>query len=126
MIIQNIAYETRQCTAGTHYFIARLLHGLETWLGENVVLVSGGQTQRPHLARLARTLVLDECKSLQDLANATASLEGVRAAKVRRATVVVTHTHVQLYTRSGITESSKSDELMLWNGQFTSLARGGN
>ncbi|KAJ7262835.1 P-loop containing nucleoside triphosphate hydrolase protein [Mycena rebaudengoi] len=100
-VVENIAYG---CTGGlaraaeaanVHEFVARLPRGYDTVVGENAALVSGGQAQRLQIARAlarpSRVLVLDECTSALDDANAAVVLDTIGRAKVGRTMVMITH-----------------------------------
>lgn len=81
--------------AHVHDFIISLPKGYETFLGENAVLISGGQAQRLQLARALirprEILILDEATSALDSTNQLAVMKTIREAKVGKTTLIVTH-----------------------------------
>lgn len=111
--------------------------GYDTRIGENAALVSGGQAQRLAIARaLARPagiLILDECTSSLDPENQAAVMESIRAAKVGKTTLIVTHklAVMQMCDRiivvhgGKVAEEGSYEELMQRNSVFSQLASGG-
>ncbi|KAG1748937.1 P-loop containing nucleoside triphosphate hydrolase protein [Suillus paluster] len=123
--------------ANVHDFIMSLPQGYDALIGENASLVSGGQAQRLQIARAlarpAKILILDECTSALDGANQTAILETIRAAKVGKTTIMVTHKVpvMKIYDRAlvvedgQVRESGTCESLMERKGVFARLANGG-
>lgn len=146
-ITENISYGNADLTsadvrraaqaASVHDFIMSLPHGYDTMVGENAALISGGQAQRLQIARaLARPskiLILDECTSALDPANAAVVLETIRSAKVGRTTIMVTHKlpvmqmcdRILVVHEGCIVEHGSYDQLMQRKGTFAQLASGG-
>jgi ATP-binding cassette, subfamily B, bacterial MsbA len=75
--------------------IAELPAGLDTWVGERGVRLSGGQAQRVAIARAVladpAVLVLDEATSAQDAESERAIRDAVRGLARERTIVVVAH-----------------------------------
>ncbi|KAF7976914.1 hypothetical protein HWV62_5310 [Athelia sp. TMB] len=123
--------------ANVHEFITALPQGYATPVGENAALISGGQAQRLQIARAlarpARILILDECTSALDAANQAAVLETVRAAKIGRTTIMVTHKvpvmqmcdRILVVHEGRIAEQGSYEALMERKGVFATLASGG-
>jgi ATP-binding cassette subfamily B (MDR/TAP) protein 1 len=123
--------------ANVHEFVMSLPQGYDTLIGENASLVSGGQAQRLQVARAlgrpAKILILDECTSALDPANQTAVLETIRAAKVGRTTIMVTHKvpvmkmcdRILVVEDGQVREQGTYESLMESKGLFARLANGG-
>ncbi|KAG0696805.1 P-loop containing nucleoside triphosphate hydrolase protein [Suillus ampliporus] len=123
--------------ANVHDFIMSLPQGYDTLIGENASLISGGQAQRLQIARAlgrpAKILILDECTSALDPANQTAVLETIRAAKVGRTTIMVTHKvpvmkmcdRILVIEDGQVREQGTYESLMERKGVFARLANGG-
>jgi ATP-binding cassette subfamily B (MDR/TAP) protein 1 len=146
-IAENIAYGNKSLSrsaieragraAHVHDFIMLLPKGYDTVIGDNATLVSGGQAQRIQIARaLARPssiLILDECTSALDPANQLAVMDTIRAAKVGRTTIVITHKlqvmhlcdRIIVVHEGEVVEEGNFPQLMHKNGVFARLARGG-
>ncbi len=82
-------------TAGLARFVADLPDGLDTWLGEAGVAVSGGEARRIALARVilrdAPILLLDEPTEGLDAETERAVLDGLRPAMAGKTVVMITH-----------------------------------
>lgn len=119
-----------------------LAKGYDTPIGENAVLVSGGQAQRLQIARAlarpAEVLILDECTSALDPENQKAVLEAItRVVKgeegVGRTTVMVTHKlqvmqmcdRIIVVDGGEVKEDGTFDELLKRKGVFATLAGAG-
>lgn len=123
--------------ANVHEFVMSLPQGYDTLIGENASLISGGQAQRLQvaraLARPAKILILDECTSALDPANQTAVLETIRAAKVGRTTIMVTHKvpvmkmcdRILVVEDGQVREQGTYESLVEGKGLFARLANGG-
>jgi ATP-binding cassette subfamily B (MDR/TAP) protein 1 len=123
--------------ANVHEFVMSLPQGYDTLIGENASLISGGQAQRLQVARAlgrpAKILILDECTSALDPANQTAVLETIRAAKVGRTTIMVTHKvpvmkmcdRILVVEDGQVREQGTYESLMESKGLFARLANGG-
>ncbi|KAG1778875.1 P-loop containing nucleoside triphosphate hydrolase protein [Suillus placidus] len=123
--------------ANVHEFVMSLPQGYDTLIGENASLISGGQAQRLQVARAlgrpAKILILDECTSALDPANQTAVLETIRAAKVGRTTIMVTHKvpvmkmcdRILVVEDGQVREQGTYESLMERKGLFARLANGG-
>lgn len=123
--------------ANVHEFVVSLPQGYDTLIGENASLISGGQAQRLQVARAlgrpAKILILDECTSALDPANQTAVLETIRAAKVGRTTIMVTHKvpvmkmcdRILVVEDGQVREQGTYESLMESKGLFARLANGG-
>ncbi|KAG2051748.1 hypothetical protein BDR06DRAFT_915985 [Suillus hirtellus] len=123
--------------ANVHEFVMSLPQGYDTLIGENASLISGGQAQRLQvaraLARPAKILILDECTSALDPVNQTAVLETIRAAKVGRTTIMVTHKvpvmkmcdRILVVEDGQVREQGTYESLVEGKGLFARLANGG-
>ncbi|KAG1805465.1 P-loop containing nucleoside triphosphate hydrolase protein [Suillus subaureus] len=123
--------------ANVHEFVMSLPQGYDTLIGENASLISGGQAQRLQVARAlgrpAKILILDECTSALDPANQTAVLETIRAAKVGRTTIMVTHKvpvmkmcdRILVIEDGQVREQGTYESLIKGKGLFARLANGG-
>lgn len=76
-------------------FVLRLPAGLDTWVGERGVRLSGGEKQRLALARALlrepELLILDEATSALDRGNQQIILEALRTLHGRMTVLIVTH-----------------------------------
>jgi ATP-binding cassette, subfamily C, bacterial CydC len=76
-------------------YVASLPHGLDTWVGENGIRVSGGEARRIAVARAlllnAPILVLDEPIEGLDAVTAGELYESLAAASENRTLLVITH-----------------------------------
>jgi ATP-binding cassette subfamily C protein CydC len=76
-------------------YVASLPHGLDTWIGENGVRVSGGEARRIAIARAlladAPILVLDEPTEGLDAGTAAELYEALATAMRGRSVLLVTH-----------------------------------
>ncbi|KAJ7280214.1 P-loop containing nucleoside triphosphate hydrolase protein [Mycena rebaudengoi] len=146
-VAENIAYgcvgglarsEVRRAAeaANVHEFVVGLPRGYDTVVGENAALVSGGQAQRLQIARAlarpSRVLVLDECTSALDDANAAVVLDTIGRAKVGRTTVMITHKvpvmrmcdRILVVHEGRIAEQGTYEELLRARGLFAELVGG--
>jgi len=151
-ISENIRYGSSEASdvdirraakqASIHEFVMGLAKGYDTPIGENAVLVSGGQAQRLQIARAlarpAEVLILDECTSALDPENQKAVLEAItRVVKgeegVGRTTVMVTHKlqvmqmcdRIIVVDGGEVKEDGTFDELLKRKGVFATLAGAG-
>lgn len=76
-------------------YVAKLPHGLQTWVGEDGVLVSGGEARRIAIARTLLAdppiLVLDEPTEGLDAGTIAALYAALRAAMEGRSVLLITH-----------------------------------
>lgn len=81
--------------AGLERFVAELPEGLDTWLGEAGVAVSGGEARRIALARVilrdAQILLLDEPTEGLDAETEREVLAALEAVMVGKTVVMITH-----------------------------------
>lgn len=81
-------------------FVRQLPAGLDTWVGERGVRLSGGEKQRLALARALlrqpELLILDEATSALDREHQQIILEALRALHGRMTVVIVTHRHEEI------------------------------
>jgi ATP-binding cassette subfamily C protein len=81
--------------AAASEFVARLPQGLDTWVGERGVRLSGGEKQRLALARALlrgpQLLILDEATSALDREHQQLVLQALRELRGRMTLIVVTH-----------------------------------
>jgi ATP-binding cassette, subfamily C, bacterial CydC len=76
-------------------YVASLPHGLDTWIGENGIRVSGGEARRIAIARAllkdAPILILDEPTEGLDAMTAGDLYDSIAAATRGRSLLVITH-----------------------------------
>jgi ATP-binding cassette subfamily C protein CydC len=76
-------------------YVATLPHGLDTWVGENGIRVSGGEARRIAIARAllmdAPILILDEPTEGLDALTVSALYDALAAAASGRSLLVITH-----------------------------------
>ncbi|KAG1740122.1 P-loop containing nucleoside triphosphate hydrolase protein [Suillus paluster] len=107
------------------------LHQLNTLIGENASLVSGGQAQRLQIVHAltcpAKVLILDECTSAPDGANQIAILEMICAAKVGKTTIMVMHKApvMKICDRVLVVEDGQVQALPVPGQQFSHQRTGG-
>ncbi|WP_295456886.1 ABC transporter ATP-binding protein [uncultured Thiodictyon sp.] len=81
--------------AAAAHFVQGLPHGLDTWVGERGVRLSGGEKQRLALARALlrepELLILDEATSALDRAHQQIVIEALRRLHGRMTVLIVTH-----------------------------------
>lgn len=81
-------------------FVRRLPEGLETWVGERGVRLSGGEKQRLALARALlrepELLILDEATSALDRDHQQIVLEALRKLHGRMTVLIVTHRYAEI------------------------------
>ncbi len=86
--------------AGLSHFISTLPEGIETWVGENGVRVSGGEARRIALARLflkdAPIVLLDEPTEGLDADTEKQILQSIQQYSLDKTLVMVTHRRVGL------------------------------
>ncbi|KAH6901921.1 P-loop containing nucleoside triphosphate hydrolase protein [Coprinopsis sp. MPI-PUGE-AT-0042] len=133
--------------ASVHDFIMSLPQGYDTVIGENAVLISGGQAQRIQIARAlvrprTRILILDECTSALDPENQAVVMESIRGlvrgddgvvGKEKKTIVMVTHKvqvmqmcdRIVVLGDGEVKEEGTFDELVRRKGAFAALASGG-
>ncbi|MBE1158969.1 thiol reductant ABC exporter subunit CydC [Dyella acidiphila] len=78
-----------------HDYVASLPHGLDTWIGENGIRVSGGEARRIAIARAllldAPILILDEPTEGLDAVTASTLYESLAALAQGRSLLLITH-----------------------------------
>lgn len=145
-IADNISYGSEVTPSGireaakaanVHEFIMSLPQAYDTLVGDNASLISGGQAQRiciaRALARPSRILILDECTSSLDPANAAVVLDTIRRAKVGRTTIMVTHKleamrscdRIIVMHDGRVVETGTYNALVAKRGVFASLTSAG-
>jgi ATP-binding cassette subfamily C protein CydC len=119
--------------AGLESLIARLPDGLDTWIGEQGVRLSGGELQRVGLARAllteSRCLLLDEPTAHLDPDTERALVERLVAARAGRAVLLITHRLVGLeradevlvLDRGRVVERGAAAELLRRGGLFARM-----
>ncbi|KAG6917935.1 hypothetical protein DXG01_000372 [Tephrocybe rancida] len=137
--VSEVDIRTASKAANAHEFVMGLPHGYDTLVGENAVLISGGQAQRLQIARAlvrpSEVLILDECTSALDPENQKAVLEAIDKVNGMggRTTVMVTHKlqvmqmchRIVVVSDGQIKEEGTFDELIRRKGLFATLASGG-
>ncbi|MCB1258689.1 MAG: ATP-binding cassette domain-containing protein, partial [Microthrixaceae bacterium] len=75
--------------------IARMPHGLDTYIGEGAALISGGQAQRISLARALLSgrsvLLLDEPTSQVDIESESKIIDAIASLPTDRTVLMITH-----------------------------------
>jgi ABC-type multidrug transport system fused ATPase/permease subunit len=93
--IDELAVQRALRAAQLEQFIAELPRGLETFVGERGVRLSGGQLQRIGIARALYhdppVLVLDEATSALDTITEREVMDAVRALHGRKTVIIVAH-----------------------------------
>ncbi|WP_295385077.1 ABC transporter ATP-binding protein [uncultured Thiodictyon sp.] len=86
--------------AAAAHFVRGLPDGLDTWVGERGVRLSGGEKQRLALARALlrepQLLILDEATSALDRAHQQVVLEALRRLHGRMTVLIVTHRYEEI------------------------------
>jgi ATP-binding cassette subfamily C protein CydC len=76
-------------------YVSRLTHGLDTWVGENGVRVSGGEARRIAVARALLTqasiLIFDEPTEGLDAVTANELYESIASVSSERSVLIITH-----------------------------------
>jgi ABC-type multidrug transport system fused ATPase/permease subunit len=142
-VVDNIRYGRMQATdemvlaaaraANAHEFIQQLSDGYGTRLGENGILISGGERQRIGIARAflkdAPILVLDEPTSAIDARTEASILGALHRLMEGRTTFIVAHrlstikhAHQVIVIEDGrIVECGKPEDLLKSGGLFSQL-----
>jgi ATP-binding cassette subfamily B protein/subfamily B ATP-binding cassette protein MsbA len=142
-VVDNIRYGRMQATdemvlaaaraANAHEFIQQLSDGYGTRLGENGILISGGERQRIGIARAflkdAPILVLDEPTSAIDARTEASILGALHRLMEGRTTFIVAHrlstikhAHQVIVLEDGrIVECGKPEDLLKSGGLFSQL-----
>jgi len=119
--------------ANAHAFIASLLSGYETMVGERGLTLSGGQRQRIAIARAllkdAPVLVLDEATSAIDAENEQAITEALDRLTTGRTTLVIAHRlstvcradRIVVLSRGAVAEIGGHAELVDRRGDYARL-----
>ena len=115
--------------------VAHLEDGLDTWIGEGGVRLSGGQRRRVALGRvlLRQTpiIVLDEPTEDLDGESARVLLDAIFELTEGRTLVLITHRldglegvdRVVVLERGRVVESGAPDELIAQGGRYAELRR---
>jgi len=121
--------------AGLQETIESFPNGMETVVGERGVTLSGGQAQRATLARGlirdAPVLLLDDCFSSVDTATEERILNGLRALRRGKTTILVAHRvstarhcdRIVVLDAGGVAESGTHRELLERGGLYLELER---
>ncbi len=122
--------------AGLEAWLVDLPRGLDTWIGEGGLRVSGGQARRIALARVllhdAPVLILDEPTSGLDPATEEAVFEALRSVMAGRTVVIITHRvnlladadSVVFLEGGRVVERGRHGDLVAANGRYARLAAG--
>ncbi|MDP1570838.1 MAG: ABC transporter ATP-binding protein [Vicinamibacterales bacterium] len=109
--------------------------GYDTLIGERGITLSGGQKQRTAIARAVcadpRVLVLDDALSAVDTDTEERILEGLRAVRRTRTTVIVAHRvstvrdadQILVLDEGRLVEQGTHDTLVARGGRYAELAR---
>jgi len=119
--------------AGAHEFIAQLMNGYDTYVGEHGVKLSGGQKQRISIARVflknPPILILDEATSALDNESEHIVQQSLETLAKGRTTFTIAHrlttirnaSVIWVLTENGIEEQGSHAELMAHQGIYYSL-----
>ncbi|HWI83011.1 ABC transporter ATP-binding protein [Ramlibacter sp.] len=122
--------ERAAALAAVHDDILRLPHGYDTPVGERGVTLSGGQRQRVAIARAlladAPLLLLDDALSAVDTDTEARILAHLRAARVGRTVIIVTHRlsavadadHIVVLREGHAAEQGTHAQLLAHNGWY--------
>ena len=147
-LISDVDIRKAAKSANVHSFIMGLPQGYDTRVGENALLISGGQAQRLQIARaLARPwtkiMILDECTSSLDGENQAIVLDTIMRLTLlggdlkdevdRKTTLMITHKievmqmcdRILLVDQGEIVEDGTFEQLMEKKGAFAGMAHGG-
>jgi ATP-binding cassette subfamily B protein len=118
-----------------HDFIARLLEGYETVVGERGLKLSGGEKQRVAIARVflkePSILVLDEATSALDSATEQQIQAQMRAVSEGRTTLIIAHRlstivdadEIVVLDQGRVVERGHHNELLGRNGLYADMWR---
>lgn len=121
--------------AGLGSFVASLPEGINKKVGENALMISGGQLQRLALARAlvrkAPVIVLDECTSALDSKTEEEIQKNMRVAFKNKTVITIAHRlstikdadKIIVLEKGRVSEEGNFTELMARNGVFTELYR---
>jgi ATP-binding cassette subfamily B protein len=121
--------------AQLHDFIARLLEGYETVVGERGLKLSGGEKQRVAIARVflkePSILVLDEATSALDSATEQQIQAQMRAVSEGRTTLIIAHRlstivdadEIVVLDQGRVVERGHHNELLGRNGLYADMWR---
>ena len=122
--------------AGAHDFIAELLDGYDTVVGERGASLSGGQRQRVAIARALvtnpRILIFDEATSALDHESERIIQANMRRICAGRTVLIIAHRlstvaiadRIVTIERGRIVEDGAPDELLRRGGRYATLFRG--
>lgn len=119
--------------AGLSKFVSSLAEGLDKKVGENALMISGGQLQRLALARAlvrkAPVVVLDECTSALDSKTEEEILKNMALAFKGKTVITIAHRlstirnadKIVVIDNGRVCEEGNFDSLMTLNGVFAKL-----